>query len=109
VRVGAQHPRAGGVERHDPHRAGRAADEQLDPLAHLLRGLVGERDREDLVRARLAGPHQVGDPVGQHARLARPGAGQDQERPLAVRHRVALGLVEAFQERVDGGGLGHPS
>ena len=31
----------------------RAADEQLDALAHLLRGLVGERDREDLVRARL--------------------------------------------------------
>ena len=52
VGVGAQHPRAGGVEGHHPHRARRAADEQLDALAHLLRGLVGERDREDLVRAR---------------------------------------------------------
>ena len=53
VGVGAQHPRAGGVEGHHPHRAGGAADEQLDALAHLLRGLVGEGDRQDLVRARL--------------------------------------------------------
>ena len=108
VGVGAQHARAGRVEGHHPHGAGGAADEQLDALAHLLRGLVGERDRQDLVRARLARAQQVGDPVGQHAGLARAGAGQDQQRPLAVRDRVALRLVEALQQGVDRGRLRHP-
>ena len=110
VGVGAQHPRAGGVERHHPHRAGGAADEQLDPLAHLLRRLVGERDREDLVRARLLGAHQVGDAVGEHARLARAGAREDQQRPLAVHDGVSLGRVETRQQLVDPrvlGRLGH--
>ena len=109
VGVGAQHPRAGRVERHHPHRAGRAADQQLDPLAHLLGGLVGEGDREDLVGPRLAGPQQVGDPVREHAGLARAGAREDQQRPLAVRHRVALGLVQALEESVDPGGVRHAS
>ena len=99
--VGAQHPGAGRVERHHPHRAGGAADEQLDPLAHLLRGLVGEGDRQDLVGARLPGAEQVRDPVGEHAGLARAGAGQDQQRPLSVRDRVALRFVEALEQGVD--------
>ena len=109
VGVGAEHPGAGRVEGHHPHRAGGAADQQLDPLAHLLRRLVGERDRQDLVRPRLAGAEQVGDPVGEHAGLARAGAGQDQQRPLAVRDGVALGLVQTLQEGVDGGGVRHAS
>ena len=100
VGVGAQHPGAGGVEGHHPHRARGAADQQLDALAHLLRGLVGERDREDLVGAGLARAQQVGDPVGEHAGLARAGAGQDQQRPLTVDDRLALGLVEALEELV---------
>ena len=91
VRIGAQHPRAGGVERHQPHRPRARADEQLDALAHLLRGLVRERDREDLARARLAGREQVGDPVRQHARLARAGAGEDQQRPARRARRPRAG------------------
>jgi hypothetical protein len=90
------------VERHDPHRAGRAAHEQLDALAHLLRRLVRERDREDLVRARLPRAQQIGDPVCQDARLARSRAGQDQERPLPRRDRLALRRVQALEEGVDG-------
>jgi hypothetical protein len=85
-------------------------DEHLDPLAHLLRRLVGERDREDLVGARLLGAHQVGDAVREHARLARAGAGEDQQRPLAVHDGVALGRVETRQQLVDPrvlGRLGH--
>ena len=49
-RLGAQHPRARRVEGHHPHRPRRVADQQLDALAHLLRGLVREGDREDLAR-----------------------------------------------------------
>ena len=106
--MGAQHPRAGGVERHHPHRAHPAADQQLGPVAHLPRRLVGERDREDLVRLGRVGRDQVGDPVGQHAGLARAGAGEDQQRALAVGDRLALGLVEPGEQGVElGGGVGH--
>ena len=112
VRLGAQHPRAGGVERHHPHRARAAAEQQLDALAHLLRGLVRERDREDLVRARHPRALEERDPVRQHARLAGARAGEDQQRPLAVRDRLALRRVEARQQLLDpalGCGVGHAS
>ena len=101
LRVGAQHARAGGVERHHPHRARGAADKQLDALAHLLRRLVRERDREDLVRARLARAQQVRDPVGQHARLARAGAGEDQQRTGGRGDGLALRRVEPCEQGVD--------
>ena len=39
-------------------------------VAHLLRGLVRERDREDLVRLHAAGADQVRDAVCEHAGLA---------------------------------------
>ena len=108
VGVGAQHPHAGRVEGHHPHRAGGAADQQLDALAHLLGGLVGEGDREDLVRAGLARAQQVGDPVREHAGLARAGAREDQQRAVAVDDRLALRLVEALEELVGGGARRHP-
>ena len=93
---------AGGVEGHHPHPLLDPADQLGDALAHLLRGLVGEGDREDLVRARLAGGEQVGDPVGQHPRLARPGAREHEQRPLAVGDGLALGRVQPLGEALDG-------
>ena len=98
VRVGAQHARAGGVERHHPHRARGPADQQLDAVAHLLRGLVRERDGEDLVRTRLTRAQQVRDPVGEHAGLAGARSGQDQQRPGARRDGVALRRIRAPPE-----------
>jgi len=82
------------------------AEQPLDSPAHLLRGLVRERDRQDLARLRLVGVDQVGDPVRQHARLAAARAGQDQQRPLAVRDRLPLGLVQALQELLEVLGVG---
>ena len=108
--LGAQQARAGGVEGHDPHAAGRVAEQQLDALAHLLRGLVGERDGQQLAGPRAAGLHEPGDAMGEHARLARAGAGQDQQRAVAVGHGGALGLVQALQQGGDtvvGGGFRH--
>ena len=110
VRLGAQHPRARRVEGHHPHRARAAAEQQLDALAHLLRRLVRERDREDLVGARHPRALEKRDPVRQHARLARSRAGEDQQRPLAMGDRVALRGVEARQQLLDaalGCGVGH--
>jgi hypothetical protein len=103
VGVGAQHAGTRGVEGHDPHGADGPADEELDPLAHLVRGLVGEGDRQDLVGARLPRVDQVRDPVGEDARLARACARQHQERAVGVQDGLALGVVEALEEAVDEG------
>ena len=96
-----QQPRAGGVEGHHPHPPRDPADQRGDPLAHLVRGLVGEGDRQDLVRMRPAGRQQPGDPVGQGAGLARAGAGEDQQRALAEGDRLALRTVEAGEQALD--------
>ena len=109
-RLGAQHPRAGAVEGHHPHRPRRVAEQQLDALAHLLRGLVGERDREDLAGPRDAGLDEPRDAVREHPRLARPGAREHEQRPLAVRDGGALGLVQAREQVLDSlvcGDVGH--
>ena len=82
--LGAQDPGARRVEGHHPHRAGAVAYQLLHPLAHLLRGLVGEGDCEDLTGSRLAAAHQVGDPAGEHTGLARSSAGEDEQGPFAV-------------------------
>jgi hypothetical protein len=90
------------------------ADEAADPLLHLLRGLVREGDREDLVGVDAALLDEVGDPVGEHAGLARSGAGHDEERPSVVEDRGALLGVHAGEQGVlvdagvdRAGGLGH--
>ena len=67
---------------------------------HLGGGLVGERDREDLVRLHVALQDEVGDAMGEHARLARAGAGQNEQRSLEVRDRGALRLVEPLEQGV---------
>ena len=102
VGVGAEHPRAGRVEGHHPHRPGAIADKLLDPLAHLLRGLVREGDGQDLARPRLPRAHEMGDPVGEHAGLARPRSGQDQQGAISVQDGVALGLVQPLQQGIRG-------
>ena len=72
----------------DTHIAlARAPDQRGDPLAHLGRGLVGEGDGQDLAGVDVAGGQQVGDPVGQHAGLARARAGDDEQRLTLVDHR----------------------
>ena len=70
VGMGAEHAGAGGVKGHHPHGPHPPADQQGDPVAHLARGLVGERDGQDLVGRRRPRGQQVGDPMGEHAGLA---------------------------------------
>src|SRR3954449_10275757 len=43
----------------------------------------------------------LGEPVGEHARLAGPGAGEDQERPVAVGDRRLLRRVEPLEKAGD--------
>ena len=95
------------MEREDPDRAGGAAEDALEPLAHLGRGLVGERDRKDLVRFHAVRADQVRDAVREDAGLARPRPGDDEERPVHVEHGLPLGRIEACEQllvRGDGHG-----
>jgi len=88
----------------------RCPEQQLDALAHLLGCLVGEGDGQHLAALRAARQHDVREAVCEHARLARSGAGQDQQRAVAVLDRLALGRVQAGEERIGAiGGLGHLS
>ena len=105
LRLAAQHPPAGGVEGEDPGGARLPAEHPLEPLAHLAGRLVRERDREDLVRLRAVRADQVGDPMGQHAGLARAGSGDDEQRAVDVQDGFALGRIQAGEEiivRCDG-------
>ena len=43
-------------------------------------------------------PIEVGDAVGDDARLAAAGPGEDQQRPFGVGDGVVLGGVEAFKD-----------
>ena len=79
--------------------------EVLDAGAHLAGGLVREGDGEDAVAGNLLDFHQVGDAMGEDARLARPGSRDDENRAVDGKHGFALGVVEPGEEfGSDGGG-----
>ena len=105
VGVAAQDADAGRVERRHPHPLGDGTDEPGHPLAHLLGGLVGERDRQDLERRDTPGADEEGDPVGQHPGLAGAGPGDDEERAGLVEHGVALVRVQTDEQLL---GRGRP-
>ncbi len=67
--------------------------ERPQPGPQFTSGPRGEGDGEQLARRDRAGTHLVGDPVGDRARLARPGPGQDADRPAhGERRRALLGI-----------------
>ena len=86
--LGPQDAHARRVERGDPHEPGPVAHQVGDPLLHLAGGLVGERDRQDLARVHVALGEQVRDAVGEHPRLARAGAGHDEQRRTGMGDRL---------------------
>ena len=68
------------------------SDELPNALLHLVGGLVGERQREDVPRLHSL-RQQIGDFVGQHAGFARACACNHELRPVAVFHRLSLAVV----------------
>ena len=96
----AQDARARGVEGRDPHAVRDGTDELGDALLHLARGLVRERDREDLEWRHAAFRDQVRDPVGEEAGLARPCARDHEHRTVGRDHRLALHGVQPGDEIV---------
>ena len=97
----ADQPVAEGVERRDRRVRVAVRDELVHPELHLLRGLVRERQREDLRRSCPPRRDQPGDPAGDDLGLAGPRARDDEERALAVGDRAPLLRVEPIEERRD--------
>src|SRR5688572_15005182 len=82
----------------EPGPAGIGSDQSLDPLPHLLRRLVGERHRQDLVAPGVPAPDEIGDPIGNDARFARASACENEQRPVAVQHGVPLFRIQLLEE-----------
>ena len=78
--------------------SGRLAEEGDDAVAHLAGRLVGEGDGQDAVGVDAALGHQVGDAVGDDARLAAAGPRQDEEGPAFHLHRFPLGRIEGGED-----------
>jgi len=97
-RLAAKQAGAHRVEGHHPRALARVAEQRGDAPPHLLGGLVGEGKRDHLVGAGVAAADEVRDAVRDDARLARPGAGQDEQGTLHPQHRLALLGVELIQE-----------
>ena len=99
----AQHPVAEGVEGGDRGLGVAPGDELVHALGHLGRRLLGEGEGEDLLGPRALRGDEVRDPPGEDRGLPGAGARDDEERPLAVDDRLALGLVEALEDALLGG------
>ncbi len=96
--VQAQQAMREAVERADPKRAARHAEQRLDAAAHLAGGLVGEGHREDRVRRGAVLRDQPGDAVHEHARLAAAGPGEHEYRAGRRADGGALRIVELREE-----------
>ena len=95
--VQAQKPVGKPVKRAHPHAADRPFQQGLDAGAHLRRSLVGERNRQYAVRRSLLRLQVPGDTVHQHPGLAAAGAGQHQDIAGRRGDRLALRLIQPFQ------------
>ncbi len=93
-----EHPREEGVDRRDGRELGLPREVRPplapkgppDPLLHLARRLLGERDGEDARDGHAAAHHEVEIALREHARLARAGAGDDGDRALLRERRGTL-------------------
>ena len=87
----AQHARAQRVKRRGGDAArGLLAEQVGEPEPQLAGGAHAEGDGEDLPRRGAAAGQQVGDAVGQRARLAGAGPGHQQQRSAAVAYGGGL-------------------
>ena len=64
-------------------------------LSHLSGSLVGKGESKDGPRLHMLVLHQVGYLIGEHARLARPCAGNHQRGGIATLHRSPLSGVQS--------------
>ena len=100
-RVFADEPVAKGVKGRDRGVGVAVRDELVDTDRHLVGGLVGEGQGQDLRRLGPMGRDEPGDPPGDDLGLPGAGAGDDEQRPVPVRDRPELVGVEATEQRLE--------
>jgi len=89
------------VKGRDPHPARVVCAHQLaDALAQLAGRLVGEGHREDLRSPGQPLAQEVRDAMGEHPRLPRSRARQDEQRAVAMADGLELRGVEHFRQRI---------
>ena len=81
-----------GVECVHPDAVRSGAYQIVHTLPHFLGRLIRKGDGQDFSRVNPLLEH-VSDAAGQSLRLAGPGAGHDQNRPLGLHHRFPLAVV----------------
>ena len=91
--VAAQNAHAHRVERAHPEIARDRADHALQARFHLAGSLVRKGHGEDPVRKDLLLVEQVRDPVREHARFARTGTCEDEDRAIGLFDRSPLYVV----------------
>ena len=96
-------PQRRGMERARRHlvkpRATRPV-ELAQPATQLARRPGGEGDREHMTGVHHTGPDRVGDPVGDRAGLAGPGAGDHAHRAADGKRHLALLGIERGEHRL---------
>ena len=102
----SQQPMSGRVECPAVHVPAGAPDEPLGARQHLVSGASGERQEENPLRPHTA-IHEVGHAIHKRARLAAPGARDDQQRAVPMRRRRELVRVKLRREIATAGSRRH--
>ena len=79
-----------------PHLIGHRTDESGDAIAHFLGRFVGEGDRQNVHWVGTL-RNEIGDALGEHARLTRSGTGHYQQWATGVNYCVMLVGIETRQ------------
>ena len=82
------------MKRADPQPTRIGAEQLGDARAHLAGRLVGESHGENSLRGDAALGDQIRDSRRQHARLARSGAGEHEQRSSGIFDGLTLGGIE---------------
>ncbi|OPZ10222.1 MAG: hypothetical protein BWZ10_02441 [candidate division BRC1 bacterium ADurb.BinA364] len=102
-RLAPQQRGAKGVKcRNRKLRLHRGAEQPQHAIAHLARRFVGEGGGEDAPWLDAFAGDEAGDAVRDHARLARSGSGDDEQRPASPFHRFALRRIQIVQQMIHG-------
>ena len=96
-----QEPVSEGVEGMDGGVRLAVRHQEVHAGLHLVRGALREGQRQDLATGGPPAGDEPGDATGDDLRLAGPGTGDDQQRPLTVGDGLALSAIEAGQQGAD--------
>src|SRR5438477_1544830 len=89
----AQHPVADGMKRSTPNSARIHRQQIRDSIEHLSGGFVRKREQQNVARIdSVLG--QIGDPIGERARLPRARTSDDKQRPGRRRYSRELLFVQ---------------